>query len=112
MFRNGLTPETSLNVRAGRILLDKKGNGQQTLYQTTVGSSMYRRVAAYTTGEEQAAERDALLRQCISLFVGVMVVSPRQGQQTFSPPKSSDRSVSPPGPFRSVLGGGAFLKKR
>ena len=63
MFRNGLTPETSLSVRAGRILPDKKGNGQQTLYQTA-GPSMYRRVAAYTTGEEQAAERDAVLRQC------------------------------------------------
>jgi hypothetical protein len=31
MLRNDLTPETSLSVRADRILLDKKGNGQQPL---------------------------------------------------------------------------------
>ena len=71
MFRNGLTPETSLSVRAGRILLDKKGNGQQTLYQTTAGPSIYRRVAAYSTGEEQADERDALLRQCTRYSSGL-----------------------------------------
>jgi len=40
MFRNGLTPETPLSVRADRILLDKKENGLQALYPTAAGPAM------------------------------------------------------------------------